>query len=181
MHKLLERVKRASRHLAHAAKIIVLSPITHHALALIALFWLAAYFIPAYILIQIMNYVVIAVAVAVIIAFMPSVMVALKRGYPIDRVAQLTIGITLAWTASTMIRMWSAGSRILELEWMRNSPVVAFCLFLSACAGVLHLTAPGAIDGHIPSKNWVIVGIAVGCGCLIAGIFIGMNLEKPPF
>jgi len=174
------RLKGAIKHAAHSAKIIVLSPISHHAAALIVAFWIAAYFVPSYILIQIMNYIVIAVAVAVIISFMPSVLVALKRGYPIDRVAQLTIGITLAWVASTMIRLWSAGGRILELEWMRNSPVIAFCLFLSACAGILHLTAPGAIDGHIPSKNWVIVGVAVGAGCLIAGILIGMNLERPP-
>ena len=178
--RIYHRLKRVLESVLHSLKIVACSPITHHASALIALFWVVAYFTPAYILIQIMNYVFIAVAVAVIVSFMPSVLVALKRGYPIDRVAQLTIGIPLAWLASTMIRLWSAGSRILELEWMRNSPVIAFCLFLSACAGVLHLTAPGAIDGHIPHKNWVIVGVAVGAGCLIAGILIGMNLERPP-
>jgi hypothetical protein len=46
------------------------------------------------------------------------------------------------------------------LDWGDRS-VVAFYAYLSILAGVLHITSPGAVDGHIPQCNWTTVGIAV--------------------
>lgn len=173
------RIAGAFLDFVHALKVIALAPPVHALVIIWGVFWvLAFFFVSGPVLIQITNYTVMAVAIAVIVSYIPNVIHALERGGPgIDRVGQLTIGIVLAWSASTVLRSWSAATRIFDLEWMRDSPWIAFFLLNSTIAGILHLTAPGAIDGRIPGKNWVVVGAAIGIGVFIAGVAVGMGFE----
>lgn len=155
---------------------ILKSRVVWTALALVAAYWIAAFFVKSTILIPALNFVLIAVAIAVMFAYAPSILDALRRNN-IDRVTQLTIGIVLAWIAAIMLRSWAAAIRITDYDWMRDSPFVGFCIYLTILAGVLHLTPPGAIDGRIPRRNWVILGIAVGAGLLAAGILLVLRIE----
>ena len=156
---------------------LVRSRIVRTALALVAAYWMAAFFMPAVLLIQTLNYVLIAVAFAVTVAYLPDVLYAIRMDR-IDRVAQLSLGIALSWTAVIINRSWVAAIRIADTEWMRTSPVIGFYIFLSVLAGVLHITAPGAIDGDIPRRNQIILGLAIGLGVLIAWLVIGLGIGE---
>lgn len=49
--------------------------------------------------------------------------------------------------------------------------------------GVLHLTAPGAVDGIVPRRNWIILGITMGVAAFVAIVSsrsVGMaSLSRP--
>ncbi len=156
------------------------SRVVKAAIALSAGYWLAAFLLPSILLIQVLNYVLIAIAIAVSVAYLPNVYEALKMDR-IDRVAQLSLGISLSWLAVLINRSWVGVIRITDADWMRTSPMIGFYVFLSVLAGVLHITAPGAIDGIIPKRNQIILGAAIGVGVLVAWIVIGFGLgEKFP-
>lgn len=157
------------------------SRIVRTALILVAAYWMAAFFVPAVYLIQVLNYVLIAIAVAVSIAYLPEVWDAVRMDR-IDRVAQLSLGIALSWTAVIINRSWVGLIRITDADWMRSSPMIGFYVFLSVLAGVLHITAPGAIGGVIPKRNRIILGLAIGTGVLAAWLVLGLGMGEtfPP-
>ena len=157
---------------------LIRSRLTRTAVVLVAAYWIAAFFVPAPLVIVGFSYILIAIAVAVTVAYLPSVVQALAEDR-LDRVAQLTIGIVLSWMAIIMARGWGNAIRILDQDWMRNSPIVGFYLFISILAGVLHITAPGVINGKVPQRNWIILGCAIGAGSLVAGVLIGMQFASP--
>lgn len=158
-------------------EILARSRIVRVAFVLVAAYWGAAFFVPPTLLIQTLNYVLIAVAVAVTFAYLPDVLHAVQMDR-VDRVAQLTLGIALSWTAVIINRSWVGLIRINDADWMRASPVIGFYVFLSILAGVLHITAPGAIDGTVPRKNWVTIGVAIAIGVLAAWLVIGFGLGE---
>lgn len=129
-------------------------------------FWAAAFFIPSEILIQGLNCVLIALAAGVAATYWPTVYQGIKTGQ-MPRYTHLAIGIFFGWIAMDMTRVWAGLIRIYDLDWMRDSRFVAFYIFTSIMAGVFHISAPGAINGTIPTKNWIHIGIAVMVGVLI--------------
>lgn len=159
------------------AQILARSRIVRAAILLIAAYWVAAFFVPSTYLIQVLNYVLISVAVAVSIAYLPDVYQAIRMDR-VDRVAQLSLGIALSWTAVIINRSWVGLIRIADADWMRASPMIGFYVFLSILAGVLHITAPGAIDGQIPKRNRITLGLAVAAGILAALLVIGLGLGE---
>lgn len=159
------------------AKILARSRIVRTALLLVTAYWAVALFLPPTIVIQVLNYVLIAVAVAVTLAYMPDVLDALKMDR-VDRVAQLTLGIALSWLAVVINRSWVGVIRISDADWMRTSPMIGFYVFLSILAGVLHITAPGAINGQVPRKNWIRIGFAISIGVLASWLVIGLGIGE---
>lgn len=171
----LGRIGGAFRDFGHACYVLATSPIIHLGVVIFGVYWFVALFVDPVILIQLSTYVLIGASIAVVISYLPNLVYSLAQP-KIDRVGLFTLGIVLAWTMSACLRFWSAGMRYFDVDSMRDSPVVGMLLLGSAMAGVLHIVAPGAIEGRIPSGNWIMVGVAVGCGALIAGILIGMNI-----
>ncbi|HEV7255743.1 MAG TPA: hypothetical protein VGN97_21915 [Mesorhizobium sp.] len=139
------------------------SRIVTGATLLVALFWLVAAFVPPITMIQLMNFLVLAVAIAVTVSYAPGVWRAVREDRT-DRLAQLGLGITLAWVSIVLNRGWNAVMRFTHSEWMETHIFIAFCIYLSILAATLHITAPGALDGRIPRRNLVMLGVAVGIG-----------------
>jgi hypothetical protein len=168
---------QTTNHLAQLLVVLARSRIVRTAILLVAGYWMAALLLPSIILIQALNYVLISVALAVSIAYLPDVLHAIRMDR-VDRVAQLSLGIALSWMAVLINRSWVGVIRVTDAEWMRTSPVIGFYVFLSVLAGVLHITAPGAVDGVIPKRNQIILGVAIGVGLLVAWVVIWLGLGE---
>jgi hypothetical protein len=45
-------------------------------------------------------------------------------------------------------------------DWLIESDIISYALWLSACAAIFHLAAPGAIGEMVP-RRWINIGILV--------------------
>ncbi len=143
------------------------------AISLSLIYWIMAAIAPVDITLESLNWILVATATVVTIAYAPVAIGAVASGRP-DRVEQLVLGIVCSWGATIAMRTWSGVWRFLDQpDWMASSRIFGFFIYISILGGVLHITAPGAADGVIPRKNWVMLGLAIGSGALIAGFFIG--------
>jgi len=46
---------------------------------------------------------------------------------------------------------------------------------LSFMGGVLHLTAPGAVDGYVPRRNWIVLGITMGVAAFVVVVVFALG------
>lgn len=114
----------------------------------------------------------IAIGVAVAVAYGTACLDALL-GPRLDRVHQLALGIALAWTAAVLAGSWSLLWRLAgEPAWMLGSALEGFLVWLQILGGSLHLTAPGAIDGRVPKRNWIMLGLAAGGGAGLGALLV---------
>lgn len=143
------------------------------ALGLSAIYWLMAFIVPIDVTLETLNWVLVATAVVVTIAYAPTALDALIASRP-DRVQQLVLGIICAWVATIALRVWVGIWRFLDTpEWMVQSRMIGFFIYLSILGGVLHITAPGSVDGIVPKRNWMMLASAILSGGLVAGFMIG--------
>ena len=116
---------------------------------------------------------------AIMLAVSVSVFVGYSKGvFARDittEVRLLLTGILCTWLAVA----YSRGYQIVYTDFLHPFEVVqpepfwaAFSstlgYFAVSVGGMLHLTAPGALGGNIPTRNWLKLGGAVGCGVLVA-------------
>lgn len=140
------------------------------------LFFILALIFPAVFLIKWLSWILVVVAVGVVSTYIVAVWNGLLRSGPMPQYTHLAIGIFLAWTGVVMTRTWSGVIRLYPLEtWMRESYFIAFYIWTTLMAGIFHMTAPGAIDGVVPTMNWIKIGIAVMIGILL-GVVISAFL-----
>lgn len=113
------------------------------------------------------------VAIFVIVAYVPALYTIIYRN-PMDRVSQLVLGILCSWAATAMLGMWSVFWRVNnEWGWMKESTFLSALLVLQTLGGMLHITAPGAIDGKVQARNWTLLVSAVGLSLFASGVIIG--------
>jgi H+/Cl- antiporter ClcA len=136
--------------------------------------WIAAVFFSAYILMAVyidretlalaMSGVLLSVAIGVLATYGHAILDALKKDKP-NHVDYLVMGIGLSWLAIGYNRAWGLTFRWLDRPtWMNDHWSLSLFLFAAVLAGTLHITAPGAVDGRIPKRNWVRWGLAVAVG-----------------
>ena len=112
--------------------------------------------------ISVLNSALVAMAIGVCIAYWPSIAAVLMGTRPLDRADWLGLGIFCAWFGTFVNRSWSIVWRYLgRPEWLLESDIVSYALWLGMCAAVFHLAAPGAIDEQVPPRRWINIGILV--------------------
>lgn len=82
----------------------------------------------------------------------------------------LIVGILLSFFSMFCQAIYSIVYRLLGgPTWMLYSEVAAPFVLISVIAAVLHVTAPGAVDGRVPPKNRITVGIcfAIAVACVL--------------
>lgn len=132
-------------------------------------YWIIAPMFPPQTVLEWTNGIIVLVGIAVFASYAPGIVMKMSQSDKIDRVLQLSIGITISWAATSILRLWGLMWRKSGMpDWMQLNYVVGYLAFLTICAGVLHITAPGAVDGIVPKKNWIIVGIAIALGIGLA-------------
>lgn len=122
-----------------------------------------AYLVPFKTMLQFLNTLTLSVAVAVVFSYAPVWISTLWTTRSLSGPEWLSLGIGATWTAEVGQRIWSIAWRGLrQPEWMTQSPAIPFMIALTLIGGVMHITAPGAVDGVVPRQNWIWLGAAVG-------------------
>lgn len=137
------------------------------ALIFIMIYALLAWFIPQRAMMQFLNILVLSISVAVVATYAPAWILTLKK-QNMDGPDALSLGIGCTWTAEIGQRIWSIIWRGLDQpEWMTNSPILPFFLALTVMGGIQHITAPGAVNGIVPKRSWIVLGCSLGVATLL--------------
>lgn len=129
-------------------------------------------------LFEILNAVVVSVAVGVVIGFLSAAWRVLWS--PISHQTAgdvLVLGIWLLWLGLTgaFLSLWCF--RLTGDRWWLDAPWVAFTRWLIFGGGVLHLAAVGAIEGRIPARSYIRAGVVAGFGVAFALFLISFGVN----
>lgn len=142
------------------------------ALLLFSLYWAVARLVPNGPLMEGLHAVRVAICAVVVAAYAPVCLEALARNR-IGRVEQLSLGIVIGWGATLLSGLWSLLWRLAgQPAWMVNSDLNGFFIWAAILGAVLHVTAPGAVDGTVPRRTWTLTGLAFGAGALLAALIL---------
>lgn len=122
--------------------------------------------------VELFNGILFSVAVGVMVTYWPAFWRALgeERKSSSD---YLLLGIGISWLSITLHRGLSTVWRAYDKpEWIADHWVWSVFIFLGIIAGTLHITAPHAIDGRVPTWNWIKWGIFVALGTAAAVTFM---------
>lgn len=153
-------------------RMIVRSPIAWAALILVVLFILLKALLPQRLMLEVLRLLQTTMAIAVVTAYWPAALAIVRRGRA-DLGEHLILGIVLAFIGVALSGVWALLWRLSdEPAWMYQSDFNGFLVYLSILACLLHITAPGAIDGRVPTRNWIALGMAAGAAFFAAGIIL---------
>jgi len=146
------------------------------ALGLWIAFWPVALNIERLLLFEIMNALSVAIGFGVMVGFAPGVIEALRAGRRLTDGHLLVLGVAVVW-GSIVVRqfhqwMWRLSGKPESWE---ESLVLAFAIWMTLTAGLLHMCATEVIDGSMPRRGWVRVGAIIAAGiamAMIAYVFI---------
>jgi len=129
-------------------------------------------------LITLMNGLLFCVAAAVCVTFMRETVRIIVLGN-VDREDYLLLGIVISWASDVFIRAWVSVMRFLgRPESIVDHPILGLFILWSIIGGSLHLAAPNAFRGKVPTENWVKLGITVLFGTTIAFILIFLRATQ---
>ena len=111
-----------------------------------------------------------SVAATVVVVYWPDARAAWKSESP-ERGDYLIVGVTLGWCATLCQAMFSVVFRLAGMPlWFTNIDANSLWILMSAISGILHIVAPGAVDGIVPRRNRIVLG--VGMGIAVMGICV---------
>lgn len=110
-------------------------------------------------------------AAAVVVVYWPDARAAWKSNSP-EVGDYLIVGITIGWVATLCQALFSVIYRLAGTPmWFANADVNSLWILMSSISGWLHIMAPGAVDGKVPQRNrlglGISIGAAVGMTCLV--------------
>ncbi len=139
----------------------------YSAILCLAVFWGIALVAPQRTLMQILNIGTLSVSVAVVTTYLPVWIQTLCKE-TLDGPEALSLGIGCTWFSEIGQRLWSIAWRGLDQPyWMTQSPLLPLLLYLTLIGGIQHITAPGVINGVIPTRNWIALGASAGLATLL--------------
>ena len=147
------------------------------AVAAFVVYWIAALFVPPFILRDVFNALAFGAAIMIALTWAPSAYRAVKENMDSGE-WQLILAIFLLWFVVLLQRSYAILYNWYDRpESWQNSAIVGFWPYSYAIAGLLFLAAPGVKNDRIEGKTiWTIIG-AVGLGSLVAGIVIGASIS----
>lgn len=139
----------------------------YSAVICMVVFWGVAALVPQPTMMRILNICVLSISVAVVTTYMP-VWIRTLCKERMDGPEALSLGIGCTWTGEIGQRLWSIVWRGLDQPyWMTQSTLLPLFLFLAVVGGIQHITAPGVINGVIPTRNWIALGVSMGVATLL--------------
>lgn len=170
-----ETRNRVLKYLLPTRKVLLHPLIYIHAFVAVAYFAATLALSPDQV-IQILNYMLVSIAAAALIVYVPASWFSHDIG--LRRAALLSSGICLIALTAVEFRGWSIAVRITGWMWMQHSYWLGFFLAQAIAGYVLHLTPPDAIEQGVPGKSWIRIGVAIGIGMMAAMLLIGLGLDK---
>lgn len=112
-----------------------------------------------------------SVAMMVVVVYWPDARAAWRSDSP-ERGDYLIVGVTIGWMATFCQAMFSVIFRLAGMPmWFTNIDANSLWILMSAISGILHIVAPGAVDGVVPRRNRIVLGIGMGvavmCICVV--------------
>lgn len=105
---------------------------------------------------------------------------ALKKREP-ARTDFLIVGIVLAWLSTDGQAILAVLFRLAGMpSWFVDSELYAPIRLLSVVAAVLHVSAPGAVDGLVPRRNRLAMGLGLGGAVLIVLVLLWQRPDMGP-
>lgn len=123
-------------------------------------------------LIDFLNLLILPAALGVVVAFAPMVIEALTS--PVLRKGDiLSLGIWLSWVSIIEQRTWSITWVLMgRPAWWVTTDFSTHFFALTLLASILHLAGPEAIEGRVPTRQWIRIGVMVGAGSLACGLLL---------
>jgi hypothetical protein len=113
-----------------------------------------------------------SVAMTVVVVYWPDARAAWLSESP-ERGDYLIVGVTLGWCATFCQAMFSVVFRLAGMPlWFTNIDANSLWILMSAISGLLHIVAPGAVDGVVPRRNRIVLGIGMGIGVMVVCIVL---------
>ncbi|MCJ2039858.1 hypothetical protein MKK55_13055 [Methylobacterium sp. J-059] len=84
----------------------------------------------------------------------------------------LIVGIWLSFASHLGQTAYSIAYRLAPSDWFLNSEIVSFIIMGSVVGAALHICAPGSLDGQVPRRNRIALGIGVGIATLVVGLLL---------
>lgn len=157
-------------------------PVIWTATGLYLIFLMGAWLVPNRALMESLRAFLLAISVAVVVAYARPALQAVFAARRPDLVEQLTLGIALAWGTTVIQSGWYMMWRLAgQPPWMVNNDFNALLLYSLCLAACLHITAPGAVDGVIPRRNMIVLGVAVGIAALLVSFLVLFNPDVTQF
>lgn len=133
----------------------------------------SAVVIPGAALLEVVSGLLLGVAVAITLTWMPAAIIAIREGVG-DGYRQLNLAIMVTWLAIAIQSIRAIVFRWMgRPDWLIEPHFSAFIAYLVLLAGMLYLIAPGTEDGQVPVKNWTMMIVSVAAGGVVAGVMIG--------
>ena len=122
---------------------------------------------PYKVLNDIFNAVAMAVWSAVLVSYLPIVFEAMRKPYPTvgDRLAAGICAGGITILISSAVQLYALN---FDGQWIYATAVIPIIRYMVPIAGVSHELAASAIEGRVPTKAMVRVGVIVGIGVLAA-------------
>lgn len=135
-------------------------------------FWVFAPMLSLDYVFVIVSSITFAVSVGVTVAYFGGAARASVRPHHLTRAYLLVLGIAAAWASNAARSMWTWTLRYFDRpEWMQDSLIPAFLIYILFWAGVFHLLATQAIDDDVPSQKWRQIGIVTAIAiCVSLGL-----------
>lgn len=111
-----------------------------------------------------------SVAMMVVVVYWPDARAAWRSDSP-ERGDYLIVGVAIGWVATFCQAMFSVIFRLAGMPmWFTNIDANSLWILMSAISGILHIVAPGAVDGVVPRRNRIVLGL--GMGIAVMGICV---------
>ncbi|NEU14705.1 hypothetical protein G3T14_21740 [Methylobacterium sp. BTF04] len=121
-----------------------------------------------------------AIYAAVLYVYAPDAWTAASNRDP-ERGDFLIVGIWLSFAGHLGQGLYAIAYRLAEAPaWLLNAEVIAPITIVSAIAGVLHVSAPGAFKGTVPRRNRYALALALALGVLALGVLLTTRPDIKP-
>lgn len=151
-----------------------LGPIGWLALGAVFVCGISMLFVPARILTDTSNVVILCLSIAIIVSYAPGAWDA-AHARPVKNGDILAFGIWAAWLATGSWRIMNAAGFKFGMEWLFRSNAASLIMSFAIIGGACHVLAPDVIDGRVPRRKWIKVGIIAGIGTALAMALIVMK------
>ncbi len=151
-------------------------------LSLMSVF-LIGYFVSIWLLgqetaIEIGNMILFSLALGVAVAYTTTAWGVMLHP-TLDGATVLSLGIWLGWISIT----YRTGGAILwrffdKPEGWLDSALWALHIVGTCCSAVAHLVGPESMDGRVPTKQWVRIGIMVAGSIMMMGLLTILNSSR---
>lgn len=132
-----------------------------------------ALILPTRLLFDLMNAVAVSIGVGVVAAYFAGAWRWTKTSRSTGS-NLLILGIMATWLAATgrLVGIWTWRG-LGQPAGFLDHPIFAFGIYLFILGGALHLTASNETDNAIPPLNWLLLGLFVAVGVLLAFVLSG--------